>query len=312
MQPNAQGFYQIYTLAAPAVIDGAAATGAAQLINATHPGVPTGVHQGTPMWSASGNYLMFISQKPSYSTGRLFGIPDYGALPGFGTHDDLWVVAADGSGSWQLTNEPDSSDQGILLAVFSPDGQHVAWSDRQPGGSYVIKVADFVTNPQPALTNIRSYTPGGAAYYEPGSFTSDGRSFLYTSDQDTGSFWESQIYLLDLATGTHMRLTQGTDYNEHPVDVATPTGDWVIYMSDAKSALYGLSRGTDWYAMRIDGSGTKRLTQMNVAGSPEYTGSLQVAGRVAISPSGTFYLGDVQNSLVLQTGDTLIVKFTCP
>lgn len=310
MQPDAQGYYQIYTLAAPAVISGAA-TGTVQALDATHPGIPAGVHQGIPMWSASGNYLMFISQKPSYSGSTLFGIPAYGALPGFGTHDDLWVAAVNGSGSWQLTNEPDGSKQGILLPVFSPDGQHVAWSDRQADGTYVIEVAQFVTTPSPALTNIQSYTPGGAAYYEPGSFTSDGQGFLYTSDEDTGSFLQSQIYLLDLATGAHTRLTQGTNYNEHPIDVPTSNGDWVIYMSDANSEVYGSQRGTDWYAMRIDGSGTKRLTQMNMPGSSEYTGSLQVAGRVTMSPSGTVYLGDVQNSLTQQTGSAYVVRFTC-
>jgi hypothetical protein len=309
-QPDAQGFYQIYTLAAPPVLDGAA-TGTPQALNATHPGLPTGVHQGSPITSASGNYLLFISQKLSYSGGILFGIPDYDALPGFGTHDDMWVAAADGSGSWQLTDEPDSSKQGVLLPVFSNDGQHIGWTDRQSDGTYVIKIADFVTNPQPALTNIQSFTPGGAAYYEPGSFTSDGTGFLYTSDEDTGTFYESQIYLLDLATGAHTRLTQGTYYNEHPIDVATPTGDWVIYMSDENSVLYNAVRGTDWYAMRLDGSDTKRLTEMNVVASPEYTGSLQVAGRLSMSPSGTSYLGGVQNSVVLQTGNTLIVNFTC-
>jgi hypothetical protein len=310
MRPDTQRFYQIYTLKAPVVFDGPA-TGPVKALNATHPGVPEGVHQGSPMWSADGRYLMFISQKPSYSGGSLFGIPDYDALPGFGTHDDMWVAAADGSASWQLTDEPDSRNQGILLPVFSPDGQRIAWSDRQANGSYVIKIADFVTSPHPALTNIKSYTPGGAKYYEPGSFTSDGQGFLYTSDEDTGDFWESQIYLLNLATGTHTRLTQGTFYNEHPVDVSTPSGDWVIYMSDAKSLVYGAQRGTDWYAMRLDGSGNKRLTEMNVPGSPEYTGTLHVAGRAKVSPSGSFFLGGEQNNLLLQTGNTLIVNFTC-
>jgi hypothetical protein len=45
--------------------------------------------------------------------------------------------------------------------------------------------------------------------------------------------------------------------------------------------------------------------------NPENTGSMQVAGTVAVSPTGTFMLGDVQDSLVKQTGFVHTVHFTC-
>ena len=57
----------------------------------------------------------------------------------------------------------------------------------------------------------------------------------------------------------------------------------------------------------------KRLTTMNVnrSDNPENTGHMQVAGTVAVSPSGNFMLGDVQDNLVKQTGSIKIVHFTC-
>ena len=203
-----------------------------------------------------------------------------------------------------------------MIPVFSPDGKQIAWSARQPGGTYTLKVADFVETPEPHLQNVKSYQPGGPAYYETGSFTSNGLSLTYSSDQDTHSFWKSQIYVLHLDSDQSTRLTIGNGYNEHPTVVKTPTGDWVIYMSDK-----GVDRfpghvllGTDWYAMRIDGSGAKRLTTMNLKqkGNFENTGSMQVAGTAAVSPSGDFMLGDVQDSLVKQTGLVHIVRFSCP
>jgi hypothetical protein len=71
--------------------------------------------------------------------------------------------------------------------------------------------------------------------------------------------------------------------------------------------------GTDWYAAKLDGSGVKRLTTMNVnrENNPENAGIMQVAVTVAPSPSGTFMLGDVQDSLVKQTGMVRVVHFVC-
>jgi hypothetical protein len=221
----------------------------------------------------------------------------------------------DGRDARTLTDEPDTADEGVLIPVFSRDGTRVAWSARLPGGTYELRVAEFVPTPVPHLENVRAYRPGGSAYYETGSFTSDGSGLTYTSDQDTHSFWHSQIYVLDLATGRDTRLTAGNDYDEHPVVIPTPSGDWVVYMSTkgVDRTPGHLLLGTDWYAMRIDGTGTKRLTTMNLnaPNNPENTGAMEVAGRVSPGPTPDILFGDVQNSLVRQTGSTKRVHLVC-
>lgn len=306
MQPGANGYYRIFT-SRP---DGSGR----KLLTGEVPGLPS-KHQGTPHWHPSGRYLLLTAQKQEWSGVALFGNPDYEAVPGFGRHDDLWLITADGSRSWKLTDDPNTKDEGILVPIFASDGKRLAWSQRQPGGTYILKLADFIEYPQPHLANIKLYEPGGPFYYETGSFSSDGKSLLYSSDQDSHSFWRTQIYRLDLDTGRTTRLTQGNDYNEHPVAVNTPEGDRVVYMS-----THGVDRypwhfflGTDWYAMRLDGTDLKRLTTMNVrrADNPENAGIMQVAGRVAVSPSGDFFLGDVQDNLVRQTGFVRVVHFSC-
>jgi hypothetical protein len=306
MQTDASGFYRVFIMHP----DGSDR----RSVSATHSGLP-GKHLGAAYWHPSGRYLLLVAEKPDWSGRRLLGIPDYEALPGFGRHDDLWLVAADDARAWQLTHDANTTDQGILIPVFSGDGRHIAFAARHPGGRYTLEVAEFVETPQPHLENVTSFQPGGGSYYEPGSFTSDGASLTYSSDQDTHSFWRSQIYRLDLASGRGTRLTEGNDYNEHPTVVGTPGGDWVVYMSTKGVDRFPghLFLGTDWYAMRPDGRDAKRLTTMNVnrKDNPQNAGTMLVAGTVAVSPSGDYLLGDLQDSLIKQTGLVKVVRFAC-
>lgn len=306
MQPGDNGYYRIFTARPDGSVRRALAAGQAH--------VPS-KHVGSPYWHPSGRYIMFVAQKQDWSGRAMFGIPDYEALPGFGRHDDLWLIAADGSRSWQLTNDANTPGEGILIPVFAPNGKRVAWSSRQSNGKYILKVADFIEIPKPHLDRIQSYQPGGAAYYETGSFASDSKSLMYTSDQDTKSFWRSQIYRLDLTSGKSTRLTPGNDYNEHPTVVKTPGGDRIVYMSTKGVDRYPrrLMLGADWYVMKADGSEVKRLTTMNLnrTDNAENEGDMRVAGTVTASPSGAFMLGDVQDSLVKQTGMVKVVRFVC-
>jgi hypothetical protein len=75
-----------------------------------------------------------------------------------------------------------------------------------------------------------------------------------------------------------------------------------------------LMLGTDWYAMRIDGTGLKRLTSMNVnrKDNPQNTGQPLVAITVSVSPAGDYMLGDIQDNLAKQTGLVRVVRFVCP
>jgi Tol biopolymer transport system component len=272
------------------------------------PGLPT-KHQGPLSWYPSGKYVLLAAQKQAWSGKRLFGSPDYEALPGFGRHNDLWLVSVDSGHVWRLT------DEGFLISIFSPDGRHVAWAARQPGGTYELKIADFEELPEPHLTNIASYTPGGPAYYEPGSFTSDGQSLVYTSDQDTHSFWKSQIYKLDLATRKSTRMTFGESYNEHPIVWQTPSGDWFTFMSDRDVARlpFHFFPGTAWWAMRLDGTGLKRLTTLSARAmnNPEHSSQLALAGTTAPSPTFDWFLGDTQDNIATQTGEIRVVRLTC-
>ena len=57
----------------------------------------------------------------------------------------------------------------------------------------------------------------------------------------------------------------------------------------------------------------KRLTTMNLVrpDNPENDGRTLVAGKVTASPGGDTLLGDVQDSLVRQTGFVERIQLTC-
>jgi hypothetical protein len=86
MQTDASGFYRVFTMRA----DGSER----HAVSDDRPALPH-KHQGAAYWHPSGRYLLLVAEKPEWTGHRLFGIPDYEALPGFGHHDDLWLIAVD-------------------------------------------------------------------------------------------------------------------------------------------------------------------------------------------------------------------------
>ena len=209
MAPRQTGYYGIFTMSP----DGSGRRAF------DPPGVPE-KHRGMVYWRPDGRYLLFAAQKADWNGGKAFGIPGFGALPGFGVHDDIWLATADGAKAWRLTDEPNVETEGELMPIFSPDGKRIAWSSRQPDKTYVLKIADLALAPKPHLENVKSYLPGGAVYYEPGSFSSDGASLIYTSDQDFAQLLaqpDSQARSGDrqeLAAHRRQRLQRASDRRE--------------------------------------------------------------------------------------------------
>jgi len=269
---------------------------------------------GSPAWSPSGQYLAFAAEKAVHPGNSV------GATPGWGSYSDLWVSTADGSRAWQLTNVASDKDHGTILPEFSPDGRLLEWTERTAAGQalkpdrfagyWVIKVADFNVGPDgtPSLSGVRTVSPAGDAFNETGGFSADSASLVFASDFETHNFWKSQIYRLDLASGTTARLTRGDAYNEHPR--YTPQGE-VLWMTNADNP----SRGTDWWTMDPDGSNAQRLSDFNGNGSARGFGGKQVWPTVVQtadwSPDGRSFYGDVETSLLTSDSVILRVSLTC-
>jgi Tol biopolymer transport system component len=259
-------------------------------------------HAGSPTWYPTGKYIAFAAEKTVHHGGSIE------AIPGFGGRSDIWVMRADGSKAWRLTDTADTRDGGVIIPKFSPDGTKLAWTERvkapkifQPRaafGDWVIKVADFVDGPDgPRLENIRTLQPGAAGFYEAYGFSPDDRKIIFCSDFERRSAFDSQMYLMDASDGSHLHLlTSGKSYNEHAS--YSPDGRHIVWMTNKGNT----NAGTDWWIMNADGSEPRRLTHFNQPGYPESGKSPVYACLTHWAQNGRQLLGGVQYSLIKQEG----------
>ncbi|HTB06947.1 MAG TPA: PA14 domain-containing protein [Bacteroidia bacterium] len=276
-------------------------------ISALCPDIPHR-HTGGPNWHPSGKYIMFVAEQAVHKGGSL------PAIPGLGTYTDIWIMTRDYKHAYKLTNTPSDNDHGIIGPRFSPDGKQVVWVERKKApnilkskrflGLWVIKTADFVEEAGiPKLENIKTFEPGGDAFYETYGFTADGKRIIFCSNMRTRFWWSCGIFTIDAETGTNIKQLTTNDYNEHAV--CSPDGKFIVWMSNTMAT----KQGTDWWVMRTDGTWKQRLTYFNEPGNPEYLGHKMWAGLSSFRPDCKSFIGGVQYSLLKQEGSIYMVSF---
>lgn len=242
-------------------------------------------------------YIAFAAEKAVHEGGSIE------AIPGFGGRSDLWVMLADGTKAWPLTNTPNVKWSRVIIPQFSHDGSKLTWAEQIRPSKFAradgwsIKVADFVeTNQGPRLQNMHTFEPGGSAFYETYGLSPDGTKIIFCSDCRTHGFFHQQIFDMDL-NGSNMRmLTDGKNYHEHAS--YSPDGRHIIWMTSDGNR----NAGTDWWIMNADGSNKRRLTHFNLRGYPESCPRPVFAVLVGWAPNGAECLGGVQYSLIKQEG----------
>lgn len=271
-----------------------------------NPIVPPG-QKGSPSWHPSGRYILFVAEKAKHPGGS------FASTPGLGSYSDLWLMTADGSRAWQLTDLPVTNNDGIIIPHFSHDGTRIVWAQRiaparlfnpkQICAFWDLKVADFSdVGGVPRLSNIITIRPGGEpAFNESYGFSPDDKSIIFCSDYNRKSFWNSQVYTCDSRTGGNIIQLTDDGYNEHAT--YSPDGSKIVWMTTT-----GEFKGTDWWMMNADGTGKHQISFFNKRGHKEYAGGKRMTcGLCSFSPDGKQFVGGVQNSIIKQTGDSYMV-----
>jgi hypothetical protein len=267
--------------------------------------VVPGGHNGQPAMHPSGDYLVFQAQKREH-VGN-FG-QDLAAQPGLGRYHDIWLLNFKTNQFFQLTNLPDAHNTGILHPHFSSDGKRLTWSQMHNSDNNLwrLKMADFSVNSAgiPQLSNIKTYEPGGEAFYENHGLSPDGTKIIFTANFEKSSnpliFFKQKIYTYDIARDKMVALATER-YNE--IAHYAPVGHKIVWFNSVGNK----NRGTDYWSMNYDGSGKKRLTDFNNPQNASFKNKVITAVDFSFSPDGTRLAAYLQKNILTQAGMTVVI-----
>jgi Tol biopolymer transport system component len=233
-------------------------------------------HNGNPAWHPNGQYIIFQVQDttlqilPSSWQSIAYRVTN----PGYGTNNNLWLMTADGSQMWQLTQV--TAGQGVLHPHFNPTGNKVVWAFKYdyngPDQQWQINLADLVfSNGVPSLQNIRGLKPvAGVAFYETMGFSPDGTTILFAAGSPSQQTLNVYSYNLATKVLTNLTNTGAGVWNEHS-----------HYARDNSRIIFDSSMNItmtrsyyvpfmDYWTMNTDGTNKVRLTYFNDPSAPEY------------------------------------------
>jgi Tol biopolymer transport system component len=174
-----------------------------------------GNNDGVRWRPGAGNEIIFISDRDHrYATGNAGG--------GFG--QELYAMHSDGSQPTRLTQSHTWATN--YHVNWSPDGMHVVWG-RTETRAWDVMIADFVSDVSGMrLVSMRPLVHD-TTWWETHGFTADNRYVITTNTR--AGFQSTDLYAIEIATGTRTRLTNNTAWDEHAH--LSPAGREIAWIS---------------------------------------------------------------------------------
>jgi len=263
-------------------------------------GAGANANSASPTLSKDGAYLLFCAQLGASNKFNR-------TTPGYGLHNDLWVINTR-SGSSQCLYRNGfsmSNPKGMVFPFFSPDGKKVAWTailGQARSGSIMgrrgVSVAEFRQGSKgiPELGEIEELVPGNQQdFYEAYSFTPNGKKILLAANLSERQPWFGMdLYYLDLDTREYQALTDTPGVWDRFASLS-PKGEKIAWSSSiglttpnfgVGGRLWEKYLSSELWLMNKDGSEKKRLTGFNQRGTKEFTAVRSVVGMSAWHPNG--------------------------
>jgi Tol biopolymer transport system component len=240
-----------------------------------------------PVWHPSGRWIFLAVERDRYSPPPILGWSRKyveGQLQN-GLFTNMYAISPDGSEWHRLTDFKSGvkgTPDGYTGPAFTPDGKRAVWSQivdgnilsYYPFGRWELTLADFQEKDgKPTFSNQKNITPKGMNWNEPGNFSPDGVSLLFSGSREKDA-QGMDLFILNINSGHVTNLTNSpTVWDEH--GVFSPDGEQIILMSaypyraDPKASKI-LSIKTEFMLMNKDGSGMTQLTHFREPGYPEY------------------------------------------
>jgi|GEM_PF-1451688 len=175
-----------------------------------------------PAWSPDGQKLAFASDRAG----------DW----------DIYVMNTNGTGVVQLTHDPAEDS----FPAWSPDGQRIVFYSTRSGDGdiYVMDATDG--------DNVTALVANPGYDWSP-AWSLDGRTLAFASARDYGGTYATELYSLDLLSGSLVRLTYSPGYDAVPL--WSSDGRRIYFTSDR---YWGID---DVWVMDADGSNARNLTE---------------------------------------------------
>jgi TolB protein len=235
-----------------------------------------GNNDGVRWRPGSGDALLFVSDRDHpYAIGN----------EGGGLGQELYVMRPNGSQVTRLTQSHAWATN--YHANWSPDGKRIVWGTTE-SRTWDVMVADFVSDASGMRLGSPRRIVHDTTWWETHGFSADGRRVITTNTR--AGFLATDIYAVDVETGTRQRLTTPVAWDEHahlspdgrklawisgrfrPAPVASLSDGSIAPLFDflriAPGILFDMAApdgySTELTLMDADGSHIQRLTRDNL------------------------------------------------
>ncbi|HWY97806.1 MAG TPA: hypothetical protein VNY36_01865, partial [Bacteroidia bacterium] len=190
-------------------------------------------------WHPSGKWIICVVERECYQELTYTPYPLLLTFLVCGWKMDMWATNINGDHWYQLDSNLSAQGNGVVGAVFTPDGKRAAWAQEEDTskttdmfGLWYMMLSDFVDTGAtgPAFVHTKNINPSGSRWIEPGNFSPDGKYLMISSDIGMTNAEGQDQFVLNVNTLHTFNLTNSPHiWDEH--GFFSPDGHKIIFMS---------------------------------------------------------------------------------